>query len=75
MQHTANIEPIPAGPGAYLLAIDLGQKLVLDIATLATLPLAPGRYVYCGSAYSPGGTRASPDTCEKTNPCVGTWTG
>ena len=58
MQRTAKIEPIPAGPGAYLLAIDLGQKLVLDIAALSPPPLAPGRYIYCGSAYGPGGMRA-----------------
>ena len=58
MQRNAKIEPIPAGPGDYLLAIDLGQKLVLDIAALSPPPLAPGRYIYCGSAYGPGGMRA-----------------
>ena len=48
----------PDLPGAYLLAIDLGWRLELEISTLPGMVLAPGRYVYAGSAYGPGGLRA-----------------
>jgi len=44
--------------GAYLLVIDLDRPLALDIATLRSATLPPGRYVYCGSAYGPGGLAA-----------------
>ncbi len=51
-----------AEPGAYLLAIDLKRKLTLKFASFSALPSAPvmmpGRYVYCGSAYGPGGLAA-----------------
>lgn len=52
------VESLPNLPGAYLLAIDLARPLALNIATLAGAVLAPGRYVYAGSAYGPGGIRA-----------------
>jgi Uri superfamily endonuclease len=53
------LDPIGTEPGAYLLAIDLAGELPLDIAALGPgASLAPGRYVYCGSAYGPGGMRA-----------------
>ncbi len=48
----------PDLPGAYLLAIDLGRRLELEISTLPGVVLAPGRYVYAGSAYGSGGLRA-----------------
>ncbi len=48
----------PDLPGAYLLAIDLDRHLELDISTLPGAVLAPGRYVYAGSAHGPGGLRA-----------------
>lgn len=49
---------MPAAPGAYLLVIDLHRSLPLDVPRAAPTRLAPGRYVYCGSAYGPGGIRA-----------------
>jgi len=58
VQRSPDIETISADHGAYLLAIDLAHELVLDIAALSPLPLPPGRYIYCGSAYGPGGIRA-----------------
>ncbi len=51
-------EPVPSGPGAYVLLIELGAPLALDIAGLPRARLAPGRYAYCGSAYGPGGLKA-----------------
>ncbi|MEE8536170.1 MAG: GIY-YIG nuclease family protein [Kiloniellales bacterium] len=44
--------------GAYLLVIDLDRPLRLDVASLGGAVLAPGRYLYCGSAHGPGGLRA-----------------
>ena len=49
---------IPAVPGAYWLVIDLARALALDVPRAAPARLAPGRYVYCGSARGPGGIRA-----------------
>ena len=51
-------DPLPAGPGAYVLLIELVAPLALDIATLPRAVLPPGRYAYCGSAKGPGGLRA-----------------
>ncbi len=51
-------EPVPSGPGAYVLIIELPAPLALDIAGLPRARLAPGRYAYCGSAYGPGGLKA-----------------
>ncbi len=56
-------KPTDTEPGAYLLAIDLKRRLKLDIESLSrkisgAAMLAPGRYVYCGSAYGPGGPGA-----------------
>jgi len=45
-------------PGAYVLIIDLDHPLALDVPRKSPATLAPGRYVYCGSAYGPGGMRA-----------------
>ena len=45
-------------PGAYALVIALDAPLVLDIPRFAGCVLPPGTYVYCGSAYGPGGLRA-----------------
>ncbi len=43
------LDTIPPLPGAYVLVIRLDTPLP---------PLAPGRYLYCGSAKGPGGLRA-----------------
>ena len=52
------LDDLPNAAGAYLLVIDLAGKLALDIALLVGATLAPGRYVYAGSAYGPGGLKA-----------------
>ena len=49
---------LTGAPGAYLLTVDLGTPLALDIATLPRATLPAGRYAYCGSAHGPGGLRA-----------------
>jgi Uri superfamily endonuclease len=52
------MEILTPAPGAYVLIIDLDQSLALDVPRKFPATLAPGRYVYCGSAYGPGGMRA-----------------
>ncbi len=51
-------EPLSCGPGAYVLLIDLGAPLALEVASLPGAVLPAGRYAYCGSAYGPGGLKA-----------------
>jgi Uri superfamily endonuclease len=53
-----DIAAIPDAAGAYLLAVDLAAPLALDFGGFGGRVLPPGRYVYCGSAYGPGGLRA-----------------
>jgi Uri superfamily endonuclease len=52
------VDILTPDPGAYALIIDLDQPLALDVPRKSPATLAPGRYVYCGSAYGPGGMRA-----------------
>ncbi len=51
-------DEIPALPGAYVLAISLSKLVVVSICRKPSAPLAPGCYLYCGSAKGPGGLRA-----------------
>ena len=47
----------PAAPGAYALLLRLDAPLLVRAGRREAL-LAPGRYIYCGSAKGPGGLRA-----------------
>ena len=47
-----------AHKGAYMLALDLRRPAALHIAKFAGCTLAPGRYLYLGSARGPGGIGA-----------------
>ena len=49
---------IPGTGGAYALLIRLPRALTADIPALGAPRLAAGSYVYCGSAYGPGGLAA-----------------
>ncbi|MDP7548751.1 MAG: GIY-YIG nuclease family protein [Alphaproteobacteria bacterium] len=49
---------LPKRPGAYALLLHLPQPLRLPLARLGRPTLASGHYVYCGSAYGPGGLAA-----------------
>ena len=55
---TDGTEPLPTGPGAYVLILDVERSLPLRVATLPRIHLPPGRYAYVGSAKGPGGIRA-----------------
>ena len=48
----------PDAPGAYLLLVTLGAALPVALPGRPPCVLAPGRYVYAGSARGPGGLRA-----------------
>jgi len=50
-------EDIPVVPGAYVLCLVVTSPLTITIGG-ATHRLSAGRYLYCGSAYGPGGLRA-----------------
>ena len=43
-------DEIPALPGAYVLAINLSELVVLSVGRKPSAPLAPGCYLFCGSA-------------------------
>jgi Uri superfamily endonuclease len=49
---------IPARAGGYILVIDLAEPVAVTIGRGKPQALAPGRYLYCGSAKGPGGARA-----------------
>jgi Uri superfamily endonuclease len=51
-------DKLPAGPGTYGLLLRLREPVILDLARLGNPVLAPGLYLYCGSANGPGGVRA-----------------
>lgn len=49
---------LPSAGGAYALLVDLRRPARLPISRLGHPRLNPGRYVYSGSAYGPGGLAA-----------------
>jgi Uri superfamily endonuclease len=51
-------DDIPAVPGAYVLAVNLTALVAAPIWAKLSARLAPGCYLYCGSAKGPGGLRA-----------------
>ena len=51
-------DEIPALPGAYVLAISLSKLVMVSICREPPAALAPGCYLYCGSAKGPGGLAA-----------------
>ena len=50
-----SIDRLPAVGGAYGLLIRLPARLDRQIGALGRVILPPGRYLYLGSAYGPGG--------------------
>jgi Uri superfamily endonuclease len=55
-RHT--LEGAPASGGAYALILRLEKEAAIDLPRLSPAPIAPGWYLYAGSAYGPGGLRA-----------------
>jgi Uri superfamily endonuclease len=48
----------PPLPGAFVLLVEMAERLTVRLPGRPAASLAPGRYLYCGSAYGPGGLRA-----------------
>ena len=48
----------PTGGGAYVLELKVRETLSLQVGRLGQLDFEPGRYLYVGSAYGPGGMAA-----------------
>jgi Uri superfamily endonuclease len=55
---SADAPTAPSAPGAYILEIDLAQAAMVTIARQPPQALAPGHYLYCGSANGPGGLKS-----------------
>ncbi|MGI9386105.1 MAG: GIY-YIG nuclease family protein, partial [Methyloligellaceae bacterium] len=49
---------LPQLSGAYVLTLAIECAFPLAIRTLPATRMRPGVYLYCGSAYGPGGLRA-----------------
>ncbi|UCG73709.1 MAG: GIY-YIG nuclease family protein [Chromatiales bacterium] len=49
---------MPGSPGTYALVLQLTRPTHIDVGRLGRLSLAPGFYVYVGSAFGAGGLRA-----------------
>jgi Uri superfamily endonuclease len=54
----ADVSGLPAMPGAYVLLIQLAESLPVKLVGRPEVELAPGHYLYCGSARGPGGIKA-----------------
>ncbi|MGO1118468.1 GIY-YIG nuclease family protein [Rhodovibrionaceae bacterium A322] len=52
------LESLPREGGAYALVIDLDRPLAVPAGRKEIQSLKPGRYLYAGSAYGPGGIQA-----------------
>jgi Uri superfamily endonuclease len=48
----------PSLPGAYAMAIELADTVVVMLSGRLRIALPAGRYLYCGSAKGPGGLKA-----------------
>ncbi len=54
----ATADRIPVLPGAYLLLVEVPQVARVKLPNRPRARLVPGRYIYAGSAYGPGGLKA-----------------
>lgn len=52
------LDSCPNAGGAYVVALRLAAPVSVRIGNAAAITLPTGRYLYCGSAYGPGGLRA-----------------
>ena len=53
-----NLETLPGQPGYYALILSLPTPRQLSVGRLGEAVFPEGVYVYCGSAFNPGGIRA-----------------
>ncbi len=57
IQYCGRVDEAPSLPGAYVIAIELAETVMVTIGR-AAISLSGGRYLYCGSAKGPGGLKA-----------------
>jgi Uri superfamily endonuclease len=53
-----SVDEAPSLPGAYMIAIELAEPVVVTLCGRAAINLPAGCYLYCGSAKGPGGLKA-----------------
>jgi len=53
-----SVDEAPSLPGAYVIAIELAETVMVTLCGRAPIDLPAGRYLYCGSAKGPGGLKA-----------------
>lgn len=53
-----DVDGLPAGPGAYVIALSLSRPRVMGVGRLGEVAFRTGEYLYVGSAFGPGGLRA-----------------
>ncbi len=53
-----SIDEAPSLPGAYVIAVELVETVMVTLCGRAAIDLPAGRYLYCGSAKGPGGLKA-----------------
>jgi Uri superfamily endonuclease len=58
MMAAMKLPDLPVARGTYALVLAAEKPTTLDVGRLGPLTLAPGFYVYVGSAHGPGGLRA-----------------
>ncbi len=58
MNSSRRLAWIPDQPGTYALVLQCNMARRVKIGALGDLTTEPGYYVYCGSAFGPGGLRA-----------------
>ncbi|MFC0238900.1 GIY-YIG nuclease family protein [Rhodopseudomonas telluris] len=54
----SSLESCPDAGGAYVVALSLAAPPRVRLGQATPITVAAGRYLYCGSAYGPGGLRA-----------------
>jgi Uri superfamily endonuclease len=57
-QFYATADRVPALPGAYLLLLEIREITFGRWANKIYASLNPGRYIYAGSAFDPGGLKS-----------------
>ncbi len=66
-----SIDEAPSLPGAYMIAIELAETIVVKLGR-AAIDLPARRYLYCGSAKGPGGLKARLSRhCRHGKRCAG----
>lgn len=52
------VDHLRSAPGTYALLLRADTAQTIEVGALGELAVRPGRYVYVGSAFGPGGVRA-----------------